>query len=203
MQTSGVYVIIETKTKCFYIGSSLDMRKRIDRHYRELLNKKHHNVLLQELANSGSYFREIFFPVENREQAYLLEQSLMDMHIDNPLLLNIGLSTKGGDNLSRNPNRISIIEKIKNSIKDTLCGLTPDEKRILWGKLGELNPMYGKKHTEQSLLKMSLASKGNKYALGSIRSVEARKKLSELASARTGNKNPFFGKCHTDRKSVV
>ena len=69
---------------------------------------------------------------------------------------------------------------------------------------GENNHFYGKKHTEESKAKMSAAQKGK------VISPETRAKMSEahknpspetrakLSAARTGEKNPFYGKHHTE-----
>jgi hypothetical protein len=55
-------------------------------------------------------------------------------------------------------------------------------------KIGEKNPMFGKKHSEESIRKMSEVHKGIKL------SEETKKKISE---AMKGKKNPFYGKKHT------
>lgn len=58
------------------------------------------------------------------------------------------------------------------------------------GKCGEKNSNYGHKWTAE---KRSDASKRMKNI-----SDERKKKLSDAAKKRTGNKNPFYGKTHTD-----
>jgi group I intron endonuclease len=59
--------------------------------------------------------------------------------------------------------------------------------------------MYGKTHTELTRKKLSEVNKGNKRALGSKRSDEVIRKISERAKERVGSKNPFFGKTHSEK----
>jgi hypothetical protein len=54
---------------------------------------------------------------------------------------------------------------------------------------GENNPFYGRKHTEESLEKMSKSSTGKKHTR------ESKDKMSE---SRMGDKNYFYGKRHTN-----
>jgi len=68
---------------------------------------------------------------------------------------------------------------------------------------GESHGMYGKKHTQESLQKMSLARKG-KYIgekhpmFGKKATEEEKKRMSERMKGRfAGKDNPFYGKKHT------
>lgn len=54
---------------------------------------------------------------------------------------------------------------------------------------GERNPMFGKRHSEETRKKIS------EKALGRHHSTEARKKMS---MSRSGEKNPMFGKRHSE-----
>lgn len=198
MKTVGVYTILDIFTGKFYVGSSKNMHRRIQNHWYNLRQNRHHNVYLQELFNENHAFSFIYFPTENRKEAYLLEQSLLTKHAENLLLLNIGLSVIGGDNLTRHPDREVIIEKIRIKSIEMMNGLTKEERKILFGKPGSLNPMYGKTHTAEVRKLISEVSTGNKYCLGLKRSPEQRKFLSEMAKGRIGAKNPFFGRHHSD-----
>ena len=57
--------------------------------------------------------------------------------------------------------------------------------------------MYGKTHSEYNKKLFSDLHKGNTYTKGMKLSTEHRRKMSEIAKKRTGNKNHFFGKHHT------
>lgn len=87
---------------------------------------------------------------------------------------------------------------------------------------GERNPMYGKKHSPQTRKKMSetrqafwascdleITNQTRKKMSDSARrkfaeNPDLRKKMSDFASQRTGDKNPFFGHSHseTTRKKI-
>lgn len=75
---------------------------------------------------------------------------------------------------------------------------------------GENNPMYGKKHSKESIEKMSVKQKenGERYSkerkgvskeeyLGKEKADIFKKKMSNIAKQRTGEKNSFYGKHHT------
>ena len=63
------------------------------------------------------------------------------------------------------------------------------------------NPFKGKKHTEETKNHLRNIAKERHYApfKGKKWSNEDKKRLSELAKARTGEKNPFWGKKHTEK----
>lgn len=42
-KTSGIYVITNLKNNKKYVGSSKDIRTRLDRHFRDLRNNRHYN----------------------------------------------------------------------------------------------------------------------------------------------------------------
>lgn len=50
MNNCGVYKLYSVSTGKFYIGSSIELSKRIDRHFRELSECKHHNSYLNEIV---------------------------------------------------------------------------------------------------------------------------------------------------------
>ena len=59
------------------------------------------------------------------------------------------------------------------------------KRKISDSKKGEKNPFFGKRHSEQTKLKMSIARKGK------LKSKETRRRMSEsLKGVRAGEKNP-------------
>lgn len=108
--------------------------------------------------------------------------------------------TSGGDSDFRRSEETLERMRIANEGK-TLSAET--RAKISEASQGEKNHFYGKKHTPESKAKMSAAQKGK------VISSETRAKMSEahknpspetrkkLSEARTGEKNPFYGKHHT------
>lgn len=193
MNDIGAYLLVDVKTGKFYVGSSQDVEKRIKQHLSDLRAKRHHCSNLQDIWDKNQFLEEYVYPTETREEAYALEQELLDKHKGSDLLLNIGLSVVGGDNLTNNPRREEIIAKMQ----ERRCSMSPQERKI-FGSIGEKNGMWGKTHTTEAREKISKANLGNKHRVGHALSDEHKKLLSEVASQRTGEKNPFFGKVHSD-----
>lgn len=197
METNFVYRLI-FPTGQFYIGSTCELDKRIDRHIRELQAGNHHNTNVQKLHNAGFVFDLELDNFRTRDEAYAHEGKLIRENAINPNMLNIGLDARGGDNLTNNPDRLEIITKRTESCIATMKTLTPMERKEKYGLSGEANGMYGRTHTSEVKESSSKRNMGNSYAKGSIRSAEMRVVISEHAKQRKGNKNPFFGKTHSD-----
>jgi hypothetical protein len=107
-----------------------------------------------------------------------------------------------GDTKTGHPNREIIIEKTSKTIQKNMDNLTGEERKEKFGNPGELNGMFGKKHSKKSRKMMSDANLGRTGNLngmfGKKHSKETKEKLSTIASQRTGNKNPFYGKMHSE-----
>jgi group I intron endonuclease len=191
------YVITDLNTGSYYVGSTGELDKRLDRHERELYNGTHHNQLLQQLFDAGHEMRASIQEYDSREEAYKCEDHLIRRGTFNKKCLNIGTQAIGGDNLTRHPDREDIISRIGDSLRLRLERMTEEERVQVYGRQGESNGMFGRSHTAEVIARLSDIQRGNSYATGSVRSEETRKRLSEIASARTGESNPFFGRSHT------
>lgn len=197
-QQTGVYVLFCKVTKKMYVGSSQELDKRIRRHFYELRNNIHHNSRLQELWNQHTRLTISIIPVDTIELARMVEQDVIDKNINSGNLLNIGAAVIGGDNLTHHPQRDEIIKQIKDSLSARLSGMNQMERKATFGRSGEQNGMYGRKHTQEARAIMSETSKGNTYTLGRVMSDQQRSQLSEMAKTRTGERNAFYGKTHSD-----
>lgn len=189
-------VVYKIQSDCgkVYVGSTGNLEKRISTHYQQLKNGYHHNINLQKLYDSGSNFTLTFNACHNREEAYELEELIIAGLIHDECLLNIGMSAKGGDNFTRNPNK----EEIRKKYALAMLSLDDEERIRRFSNPGEKNGMFGKTHTAEVRELCRKINLGNKYRLGKLASLETRKRISEVASQRTGDKNSFFGCKHSD-----
>lgn len=69
-------------------------------------------------------------------------------------------------------------------------------------KKGIKNPFYGKKHTNETKDTIASHNKGNQYWVGKKHRDDSKLKMSKFQKGRyVGNKNPFYGKKH-DAKTI-
>lgn len=193
-----VYVITDLSTGNYYVGSTGEIDKRLARHEAELVSGRHHNLILQQLFDAGHDLRVSTYEFGSREEAYANEDHLIRQGQMNRLCVNIGSSAIGGDNLTRNPNRESIITRIGESVRARNESLGEDGRRKVYGRTGRQNGMFGRTHSDDARRRMSEVNIGNDYAKGSVRSEDQRRVLSTFASARTGRDNPFYGRTHSE-----
>lgn len=159
---TGIYAIRNKISEKIYIGQSIHIYNRLEKHKYDLINKKHDNRHLQFAWNK--YGEEAFeFQVVcecEKEKLNELEQYYIlafETYIDT-FGYNISL---GGQS---SPMREETKNKISNSLK------------------GELNPFYGKTHSEEQKQKWR----------------ESRKGVNGPAYGRTGEKHPMYNKHHTE-----
>lgn len=203
MSRCGVYKIECIPTGRFYIGSTCNIRARKARHLRQLRNGNHHNLFLQRVydKHGEESLKFSFRETEDVDAAHKLEQDYLYTHLLNPLSMNIGVHVSGGDNLSRNPKKLEIIARTKATLLAKMEGLTKEERSMLYGSPGVLNAMFGKTHTAEARLKISLARVGKPWNKGVRKSDEAKLNMSIAARKRasaSGYVNGFQGKTHSE-----
>lgn len=94
MPTLGSYALISIESGMVYIGSSKNVESRISQHKCALIDNSHSNKPLQEVYNQGEAFVLLKFPTETREDAYQLEQALIDSEKSGGRLLNLSHDVK-------------------------------------------------------------------------------------------------------------
>ena len=205
--TSGVYRIRSISTGKFYIGSSQNLEKREARHFYELENDRHHNVLLQKVCDRRGIDDFVFEIIryEPIKEARAREAHLLTKHVDNKLCVNIGMGAVGVDNLSKNPNRDAIRSRIEDGVRKHIKSLTTEQRVSKYGRSGSENGMYGREHTEASRRKMSESQMGHEGPKGP-KTAEARKNMKLAAQRRVASYdyvNSFQGKTHNKRTKAV
>lgn len=195
---SGVYRIRNKVNGKFYIGRSIDINKRFYQHKSALRKGKHGSIYLQRAWDKYGEDNFIFEPLVlcSEDESLILEQYVLDNYKTD--LYNVMKYSTGGDTISYHPNREQIRAKISNTLKEINSKLTFEERVKKYAHIGPNNGRYGKPvsdHVREAVRKHSL---GNQYAKGVKRTPEHRALLSKLAKQRTGVKNPFYGKKHTE-----
>lgn len=182
--TCGIYYILNIETKKVYIGSSIDIEKRIIGHKRGLLREKHHNIYLQRawLKHGSSSFEFGILELIPKEDLLKVEQTYIDLNENGYNLA----PAAGGDILSNHPNRENIFERIKNAVIERTSKMTSEEKKKIFGKPGESNPNF--KNGGISI-KFCPECEKNK--------IDFNDKTCHECRDRTGEKNPFYGKQHS------
>lgn len=191
---SGIYQITNTKSRRIYIGSSLNVKTRIQAHKVSLRNGTHRSYLLQRAfdkhGESCFTFRQIVICREHDRLDY--EQAIIDgLNPFYNICRKVG-STKGLNIRPEGRANMSAAWKKRGLTKlqaDHLADMSAanrgrkmppmsDEQRA---KISA--SLTGKKQSEQTRLKKSLATKGRK------KSEEHKRKISE---AHNGKKRPPF-----------
>lgn len=154
----GMYIITDSHRSNTYAGSTKDLNARMYRHLLTLNKGIHDNKSLQKLFNSkNKELIVIFIIVDDREQAYDLEQLYLDEFYNSGLLCNIAkdarFSTKGYE--------------------------YSDEFKQMMSKLHTGNThAAGRVRSEEEKRQLTLRHTGNKYCLGRVLSEDTKKKIS-------------------------
>lgn len=110
---SGIYKITNLLNGDFYIGSSKNMLRRKDEHFKKLKSNTHQNIILQRAWDKYGEINFIFEIVEECGVDLLLDRE--NVYLSECPKYNIVRVAKGGDTISNNPKRELIIKKISNS----------------------------------------------------------------------------------------
>jgi group I intron endonuclease len=160
---SGVYAIVCRSNNKFYIGSSKNITKRLDHHFKHLKKGNHRNPHLQNAWNlfgeDNFYYLIIDYSENNieREQYWIDETKcyLREIGFNNTKKANAPLGYK---HTEENRIKMSKIKKEQHSkgivtsnfkYRKITKHSEATKEKIRLGKLGLLNPMYGKKLSKE------------------------------------------------------
>lgn len=135
---SGIYLIKNIKNKKVYIGSAISLISRLSKHIHDLKNNKHHSIHLQNAWNKygeDCFIFGIVEIIEDKNQLTIYEQKYMDKYMSFDQNYGYNVCPLAKNNLGCKHQR----------------GLK--EKSIR--SKGINNGFYGKKHTIDSLKKIS------------------------------------------------
>lgn len=157
MKIAGIYTITNVINSKMYVGYTDDFNTRKYNHFRELKTNRHSNTHLQGGFNKYGEENFIMELIEEYSIELLIAMehywaTILNVH-NRKFGYNLGATnplTRGTRPMAGKKHTLKSREKISNNRK---------------GKAkGENNHFYGKKHSEESKLKMSTAKKGIKFS---------------------------------------
>jgi len=204
LQKGGIYFIISLVDDKRYIGRSIDIKRRLNEHKRELRKNIHDNKHLQNAWNKYGETNFIFVPFLfcDVETSIIEEQKQLDTffkHEKGNLLFNISKSSMCGPAEIEHRRAISEGGKKRAPIsEETRAKLKAARARKVFteeerAKISAASK--GRKHTEETKKKLSIASKGRKLTdehkkkigekgKGRVLSEETKRKIAEKATGR-------------------
>lgn len=162
---SGIYKIRNIVNNKVYVGSAVDFKDRKCKHFSNLKSKKHHNLYLQNSYNKHGKENFIFEIIEyiacNKKLLLEREDYWIDLLKANQRefgynIRKVASSSLGMKHSKEAKEKISswrIGMQFSSEHKKNLSKNHPDFSR-------ENHPMWGKKHTDESINKISLSRKG-------------------------------------------
>lgn len=170
-----IYKIHNVLTSQIYIGSSIDIKERIRRHFKDLKANIHHSLKMQRSFNKYGIenFKVEYLATCPEEYRHLLEQWFID---NNDCYYN-------NEKIVNKPSIGRIIsEEQRESSRKRMLGneywkLTPPMSEE--NKLKQAERSRNRIWTDESRLKLSNSLKGKKNTLGKFHSIETKKKMSE------------------------
>ena len=189
----GIYQIRNVRTNKVYVGSSIDIQKRWAEHRKSLNNARHPNKhLLRAWQRDGSanFSFEALEGVIEKTDLIAREQYWIDKTFCTEDAYGYNFCPTAGNSLGR---VVSVETRIKISkaVKGKGLGrVVSDEtrKRLSMALTGRVfSPVHCSRISK---------SKQGKPTHGTSHTVATKQRLSELASAKMGGLNPFFGREH-------
>ncbi len=202
----GIYKITNVKGKV-YVGQSIDLHKRFSDYKR--LNCKYQRILynsfikygidnhifeiieecnIDELNSKERYWQEYYncvgkyglncrFTKTNDKSGYMSDESKLLM----------SKSSKGI--------RYNLTEELREQKSKRMMG----ENNPMFGRTKELNPFYGKKHSEETKNKISKSNSGEKNHFYGKKRPEHSLKISGINNHNYGKKNDIISEINKQR----
>lgn len=174
-----LYIILNTISNKFYLGSTENLKVRKAKHFRDLKNGKHHSVILQRAWNKYGESAFEFIIIETTTDYKEREDYLLKNIIDLKDSYNVARGYGGGDLISNHPNRDVLIS---NAIDVLRRAKRPERK------YGEDNPNWrgGISKSKCNICGKEIRGHNNFCSSCYFKQRDIN-----------GEKNPFFGKKHT------
>lgn len=205
----SLYVIINLVNTKLYIGKTKDFSKRIKRHLRDLKKGEHHSIYLQRAFDQYGEDNFDYCIVQtdvSESDIVFIEEKYISLFGD----YNISPKSCGGDLITNHPNYTEICLKHSENGKKMWSSFSNEKKQqISESKSWVNNPMFGKKHSDETRKIMSEKhySKAEGFIspiIGIPKSDETKRKLSEKAKGKIPwNKGLTLGELPIETKSKI
>lgn len=208
-----IYKIRNVVNNKFYIGSTVDSRKRFWEHRKHLRNGTHDCIHLQRSWNKygeDCFKFEIVEQLNDRSELYPAEQKWLDQHFGKEYLYNVSANA---DSPMRNASpemRAHLAKKTKEWINKSghpRLGYKFTEEEIRKNSechiglcAGEKHYRYGKTVSEETRKKIGDTQRGKPKAKGRKVSPEGMAKIRSAAEA--GHYKGWLGKKHTEESKA-
>jgi group I intron endonuclease len=169
-----------------YVGSTIDIEKRLYKHDSLLRGNKHFNFLLQEAYNNSVSKKITIEKLSetNKDDRYIDEYNEI---VKQGKVYNLYINDsrkRFGDVIKNHPKREEIINKIKNTLIKNYVLMSDEDKQAKFARFGDKNPNW------RGGISKSYCKCGKEKSLTA--------KVCGNCRDRSGNKNPFFGKTHSE-----
>ena len=207
---SAIYRILNVANDHFYIGSTINVRRRRWEHWDSLKRGMHHCAPLQaawDEFGADAFEFEVLEEIPDGANVVDVEETYLLKHAGQPYCYNTAVSAHQSPSLMPR-----VRDKISATLKTQYAGSPIN------------HPRYGKQHTDdtkakisakvqkavdegrggkfvpsaETRMRMSQALKGNQNAKGHIRTEEHRRKLAE---ANMGNQH-WLGRTHSEESKA-
>lgn len=168
----AIYILNPINTPEVYIGATNDLKERLKRHRLALNKDKHHNPVLQKRHNENKEIQIVAIPLQNDSNPFLLEKELIKEFSSNKNCLNIQYNINR-EPIVRKPISDETREKMRLAKLGTKQSDETKEKRA--------ESHRGQKRSEEARKNLSLGQIGNTNFLGKKHTEETKLKLSTIA----------------------
>ena len=182
----GIYKIVNKVNQKFYLGSSVNLYKRMLRHFNSLRKNKHHNIHLQRAFNKYGENNFEFVVIEECDNTCEREQILLD-ELDFKMSYNVSKTASGGDMIHNHPEKEKLIKEAIDRLRSAKRPSLKGDKNSNWrggskkcacgvevhkntkscnscrDKTGESNPFFGKQHSTETKLLISQSRVGKYF----------------------------------------
>lgn len=147
---NSAYLLYQEGSRRVYVGSSKQPGLRTSNHLWLLSRNEHSNPTFQKLYNENPNFYKVYYTVGTRQEAYELEQALINYYEPTGLLINHALDAiTPNKGIKRTPENIAKLRAAKLGVPRS----EEAKRRVSEG-------MMGRVQSDETKLKLSIAKKG-------------------------------------------